>query len=540
VILDVAGSNPVGRPNRPLDMDDQPISASLPPLRDLQPVDDHALLTCSEMARADAAAIAGGKSGIELMELAGRAVATAIADRYRLQPTLVICGPGKNGGDGFVVARLLKSAGWPVRVALLGQSDSLKGDAATASRLWKGPVGEMSGNALAGRPLVVDALFGAGLNRAIDGAAADIIGRVGVERLSVVAIDIPSGLHGDTGQVMGSAMTAELTVTFFRAKLGHYSAGGLRRCGSLRIADIGIPRMVLDEISPQVWRNDPVLWAALMRRSATDDHKYARGHLTILGGASATGAARLAAVAGRRIGAGLVTIASPREALAVYQSAEPGNLVREAETHDSFAHMLADKRRNAILVGPGSGVNERTRGSVLAALFARRATVLDADAITAFAGNPAGLFAAIAGPVLMTPHQGEFARLFPDLAGLPSKVERARQAAKRSGATVLIKGPDTVIAAADGRTVINAHAPPSLATAGSGDVLAGMAAGLMAQGMSPLAAAAAAAWLHGECAFRFGRPGLIAEDLPAHLPEALEAVQAAGMEARIDRPAGAG
>ncbi|MBS0549739.1 MAG: NAD(P)H-hydrate dehydratase [Proteobacteria bacterium] len=491
------------------------------PLLDVVLRDEYALLSCAEMAKADAAAIAGGAYGTELMEAAGRAVVAAISDHYRPQPVIVICGPGNNGGDGFVVARLLKSAGWSVRVALMGTPDQLKGDAAWAARLWKGPMGDLATTSLAGRPLIVDALFGAGLNRAIEGAAAGLIGRVNAERLTVVSVDIPSGVNGDTGEIMGTAFTATLTVTFFRAKLGHYSAEGLRRCGSLRVADIGIPSKVLDAVVPRAWRNDPVLWSALLRRAGAE-HKYARGHLTILGGAQATGAARLAAISARRVGAGLATIASPREAMAIYQMAEAGNLVTEADDYQAFTHLLADERRNAFVIGPGAGVNDRTRGSVLAALASRRAVVLDADAITAFADQPAALFKSIAGPALMTPHEGEFRRLFPDLAALPSKVERAKQAAQRSNATVLLKGPDTVLAAPDGRALINGHATSGLATAGSGDVLAGMAGGLMAQGLAPMAAGAAAAWLHGEAAYRFRRPGLIAEDLPGLIPEALE------------------
>jgi NAD(P)H-hydrate epimerase len=493
-----------------------------PPQLDLALRDEFALLSCAEMAKADAAAIAAGAYGTELMEAAGRAVFAAMSDHYRPQPVIVICGPGNNGGDGFVVARLLKSAGWSVRVALMGTPDQLKGDAAWAARLWKGPMGDLATTSLAGRPLIVDALFGAGLNRPIEGVAAALIGRVNAERLSVISIDIPSGVNGDSGEVMGTAFRATLTVTFFRAKLGHYSAEGLSRCGSLRVADIGIAAKVLDSVVPRAWRNDPALWAALLQRPSTNLNKYGRGHLTILGGAAATGAARLAALAARRVGAGLATIAAPRAAMAIYQMAEAGNLVTEADDYEAFAHLLADERRNAIVIGPGAGVNDRTRGSVLAALAARRSVVLDADAITAFAQQSATLFDSVAGPVLMTPHDGEFRRLFPDLADLPSKIERAKQAAQRSNATILLKGPDTVIAAPDGRAVINGHATAGLATAGSGDVLSGMAGGLMAQGLTPLAAGAAAAWLHGECAYRFRRPGLIAEDLPGLIPEALE------------------
>jgi hydroxyethylthiazole kinase-like uncharacterized protein yjeF len=495
-----------------------------PTVRDLTPHDDLVLLNCAQMAKADAAAIAGGIAGSALMEAAGRAVAEAAMGRYRSHPVVVLCGPGNNGGDGFVAARHLEAAGWPVRVGLLGRRDDLKGDAAWAVQAWRGQVEPLSLGLLDGRPLVIDALFGAGLTRAIDGVAGEAIDRINREALAVIAVDVPSGLHGDSGEVMGRAPFAERTVTFFRAKPGHYSLEGLRRCGVLGVADIGIPPAVLKEIAPLLWLNHPSLWRQHLRRDGLGDHKYARGHLTILGGATATGAARLAALAARRAGAGLATIATPRAAMAIYQAAEPGNLIAESEDGAGFARLLADERRNAALIGPGSGVNERTRASVLAALATRRAVVLDADAITVFAETPRSLFDAVEGPALLTPHEGEFRRLFPDLAKRPGKVERAREAAGRSGATVLLKGPDTVIAAPDGRAVINIHAPASLATAGSGDVLSGIAGSLMAQGLAPLAAAAAAAWLHGESALRFGRPGLIAEDLVDCLPDALQTI----------------
>ncbi|WP_296380081.1 NAD(P)H-hydrate dehydratase [Reyranella sp.] len=470
------------------------------------------------MAAADAAAMAAGTPGMVLMEAAGKAVARAMAERYPKQPVLVLCGPGNNGGDGFVAARHLAGMGWPVTLALVKGAGDLRGDAAWAAGLWTGAVVAPSTDLLDSRPLVIDALFGAGLTRRIEGVAAALIDRMNRDRLAVVAVDVPSGLHGDTGEVMGTASQAELTVTFFRGKPGHYSLEGLRRCGVLQIVDIGISPAVLDAIAPRLWRNEPALWAPALRRSDPGDHKYARGHLTILGGEQATGAARMAALAARRAGAGLVTIASPEAAAAIYRAAEPGNLVNT----DAVERLVEDARRNAFLIGPGSGVNDRTRGAVLAALAARRAAVLDADAVTVFADDPAWLFAAVAGPVLLTPHEGEFKRLFPDLSGPASKVERVRAAAKRSGATVLLKGADTVIAAPDGRAVVNVHAPASLATAGSGDVLAGIAAGLVARGLDPLAAGAAAAWIHGECAYRFRTSGLIAEDLLVQLPEALD------------------
>ena len=493
-------------------------------MRDLVPRGELALLNCAEMARADAFAIAGGVSGRVLMEAAGRAVAAAALQRHARRPVVVLCGPGNNGGDGFVAARHLQKAGWPVRLVLFGTVGSLKGDAAWAAGIWKGPVERWSPALLDDEPLVIDAVFGAGLSRQIDGEVAATIELVAERKLSVVAVDVPTGLHGDTGAIHGHAFQAETTVSFFRAKPGHYSVEGLRRCGRLLIADIGIPAGALTEIAPQAWLNAPTLWAHLVRREDIADHKYARGHLTILAGPHATGAARLAALAGRRVGAGLVTIAAFRSTLPAFQAAEPGNLIVEADDGVMFAHLLGDPRRNAILIGPGSGTGDRTRESVLSALQARRSVVLDADAITVFAANPDLLFRSIRGPALLTPHEGEFRRLFPDLDGVVGKLERVRRAAARSGATILLKGPDTVIAEPGGRAVINVHASPALATAGSGDVLAGIIGGLLAQDLTPFAAASAAAWLHGECALQFGGPGLIAEDLPALIPRALQSV----------------
>lgn len=493
-------------------------------MHDLIPCDTLSLLACGQMAKADAFAMAAGISGPTLMEAAGRTVAVAAMERFARRPVIALCGPGNNGGDGFVAARHLQAAGWPVRVVLFGAVANLRGDAAWAAGTWKGPVERWSPATVEGTPLVIDAVFGAGLSRPIEGEIAAAIDLVNERRLPVIAVDVPSGLHGDTGEILGRAFCAQATVSFFRAKPGHYSVEGLRRCGALHIADIGIPTAALDSIAPLTWLNAPALWAHLLRRNDIGDHKYSRGHLTILGGAHATGAARLAALAARRVGAGLVTIAGVRSTMTAYQAAEPGNLVVEADDGAMYARLLDDERRNAMLIGPGSGVIERTREAVLAALDTRRGVALDADAITVFAGDPARLFERIAGPTVLTPHEGEFRRLFPDLVGPARKLERVREAAARSGATILLKGPDTVIAGPDGRAVINVHASPALATAGSGDVLAGLIGGLLAQGLAPFAAASAAAWLHGECALQFGHPGLIAEDLPAQLPRVLHSL----------------
>ncbi|HIJ42872.1 MAG: NAD(P)H-hydrate dehydratase [Rhodospirillales bacterium] len=477
-------------------------------------MNDCVLLSVEETYQADARATAGGVPGVELMEAAGRAVANGIRQRWDKQPVAVLCGPGSNGGDGFVVARLLREAGWPVRLALLGSPEKLTGDAAVNAKRWQGTVAELKADVLDGRRLAVDALFGAGLTRPLEGAAKTVIDAVNARKMDCVAIDIPSGVDGDTGEVLGTAPRATLTITFFRAKPGHFLLPGRILCGDVNIADIGIPESVLEGIAPKTFVNDPSWWRRRYPRPKAEGNKYSRGHLVVMGGAEMTGAARLAAGAARRAGAGLVTIAAPSEAFAIYAAGDPGTLVKPIADDAGFEDFLSDPRRNAVLAGPGAGTGEQTRRRVLAALQAEKTCLLDADALTVFQDAPRHLFDAIHSPCLLTPHEGEFRRLF---AGGGGKLARARAAARQSGAVILLKGADTVIAAADERAVIDATAPPDLATAGTGDVLAGIAAGLMAQGMNVFDAACAAVWLHGKAAAAVG-PGLIAEDLPKALP----------------------
>ena len=472
----------------------------------------HALLTVAEMGRADAAAIAGGVAGEQLMAAAGWAVARAVRRRFRPCRVTVLCGPGNNGGDGFVVARLLEDWGWPVRLALLGQLGRLTGDAARHAARWRGPVAPATPDCLDGAGLVVDSLFGAGLSRPLDGMALTLVEEIGRRRLPCVAVDVPSGVDGDTGRVLGAAPAAALTVTFFRPKPGHLLLPGRALAGELVVADIGIPASVLDGIAPTAFANHPELWPGLPRRPRPEDHKYSRGHGLVVAGPAMTGAARLAARAARRVGAGLVTVAAPAAALAVVMADQPGLLTAPL---DDYPRLLADGRKNAVLVGPGSGAGPETAKRVLAGLAAGKAMVLDADALTSFAGAPQRLFAATSGrPCLLTPHDGEFARLF---TATGDRLARARAAAAACGAVVLLKGADTVVAEPGGRAVINHNAPPDLATGGTGDVLAGLALGLLAQGADPFAAACAAAWLHGAAATRAG-PGLLAEDLADLVP----------------------
>jgi hydroxyethylthiazole kinase-like uncharacterized protein yjeF len=394
------------------------------------------------------------------------------------------------------------------------------------AKRYVGNRGALHPDILSGADVVVDALFGAGLARPIEGQLAELIERVNASAIPVVAVDVPSGIDGSTGEVRGIAIRAAATVTFFRLKPGHLLLPGRLHCGETSVADIGIPASVLAEIEPNTFVNEPALWLAQYPWPTPEGHKYARGHAVVVSGpAYSTGAARLGARGALRAGAGLVTVASPRDAIAVNAAQLTAIMVREADDARALASLLADPRKNAVLVGPGVGVGECTKEMVLTALQSNAAVVLDADAITSFAGGPDRLFDAIAGrkaAVVLTPHDGEFVRLFGDLASIP-KLERARQAARRSGAVIALKGADTVVAAPDGRVSINATTSPWLATAGTGDVLGGMILGLLAQAMPAFEGASAGVWLHGAAASEFG-PGLIAEDLPEMLPKVLRSL----------------
>ena len=476
------------------------------------------LLTPAQMVAADRSADALGIDRFGLMEAAGGAVAVAVAARWSERPLAVLCGPGNNGGDGFVAARHLVAAGWPVTVFLLGSRDSLTGEAARAADLWTAPVAPCSPESLDGAGIVIDALFGSGLSRPLDGEALSVVASLRERRIPTCAIDVPSGVDGASGMVRGAAAPAELTVTFFRKKPGHVLYPGRGLCGDILVADNGIPATVLDQIVPNAWENGPDLWLEGYPWPQPESYKYKRGDVLILGGEAITGASRLTALAASRGGAGMVTLAAPAKAWSIYATSLTNAIVRSFDGLADFEAMLADARRNVIAIGPGAGVGSATREFVLAALATKRATVLDADALTSFAEAPQDLFRAIVGPCVLTPHAGEFVRLF-QFKG--DKLERTRNAARESNAVVLLKGPDTVIAAPDGRAIINSNAPAQLATGGSGDVLTGIVAALLAQGIAPFEAAAAAAWLHGAAAAEFGL-GLVAEDLPDALPRVLQ------------------
>ncbi|SOB90005.1 NAD(P)H-hydrate dehydratase [Thalassospira xiamenensis] len=470
------------------------------------------ILTTEQMYEADRKTIEAGTAGDVLMENAGAAVVAEIVSRWAPRSVTVLCGPGNNGGDGFVVARLLRHAGWSVRLGLLCDAEKLTGDAALNAGRWDGAVERLSPALLVGADLIVDCLFGAGLARSIEGELAELVCAVNACGVPVIAVDVPSGVDGNGGEVRGVSIKADVTVTFCRPKPGHYLLPGRVLCGQLIVCDIGITDQTIRDIRPSLMRNEPGIWRAGIHWPGVDGHKYHRGHLLVVGGASMTGAGRLVARAARRAGAGLLTVVADPSALPVYAADSPGIMTAPIAILDD---LLKDCRHNALIIGPGFGVGDETCSRIIPLLHYCRCTVLDADALTSFAEQPSTLFFAIQGPTVLTPHEGEFARLFPDIEG--DKLSRARAAAKRSGATVLIKGADTVIAAPDGRAAINAIDAPWLATAGSGDVLAGIIGGLMAQGMEMFDAACMGAWFHARAGADLG-PGLIAEDIPEHLP----------------------
>ncbi|CAM5607731.1 NAD(P)H-hydrate dehydratase [Mycolicibacterium aubagnense] len=494
------------------------------------------LLTPKEMAQADRLAIANGPfDGIGLMRNAGAAVAAVVLERFPSRKRVhVLAGPGNNGGDGYVVARNLHERGVAVSLWSSGTPRD-DGDAAIAAA--ECPVSRQSlADFDAGADdLIVDALYGAGLSKPLGDDAARAVSIVTTRRLPVVAVDLPSGVSGESGKVLGNAFQAAVTVTFARKKTGHLLLPGRELCGEVVVADIGIAASVIDTLAVSTFENQPALWRQAFPSPGVDTHKYRRGHVGVFsGGPTSTGAARLAALAAARAGAGAVTVLAPAGALAIHAMHLTSIMLRKVEDVAEFAAVLGEGRSSAFVLGPGFGVGEKARDFALAVLAAGdrlgesgpAGLVLDADGITAFREAPQWLFEAAAhtgAPALvLTPHEGEFARLFPDIAGNDdlSKLGKALAAAKRANGVVIYKGADTVIAAPNGRAAINANGVPWLATAGSGDVLAGIVAGLIAQRMPAFEAACSGVWLHAEAGRRFG-PGLIAEDLPTALLPAL-------------------
>lgn len=488
------------------------------------------ILTVAEMAAADRAAAAAGTPLAVLMERAGAAVAKAVQARYPTGPVLVLCGPGDNGGDGFVAARRLKEAGRPVAVAALEPVSELKGAAAEAAAAWGGEVIGLEAAEAADAAVVIDALFGAGLSRPLDGVAQGALQRLQDRRLPLVAVDLPSGLSGDTGAVLGYAPQADLTITFHRKKPAHVLEPGREACGEVKVADIGLrpPEQT------RLHENGPELWLHAYPWPRRDTHKSERGRLVVVSGPPwSTGAARLSARGGLRVGAGLVTLLSHPDALRVNAAHLEAVMLRPFANADEL-HAAAEGAQAAV-IGPAAGIGGDTRANLLGLSRTGAGLVVDADVLSSFRSEPDALFAALDASDVLTPHPGEFDRIFPGLLkDSPERITAARTAAARAGCVVLLKGADTVVAAPDGRAVVNTNAAPWLATAGSGDVLAGIIAGLIAQGMASFEAACAGAWIHAEAGRGFG-PGLISEDLPERVPGVLSNLL---QRSRSGRPTG--
>lgn len=487
------------------------------------------IVSVDEMQRAERLAAPNDEAVYELMERAGLAVAQAAGEFFpAAHEILLLVGPGNNGGDGYVAARHLRQSGCRVRVLALDGAAPKATSARHAFDLWNGPVGRIAAEADLAADLVIDAVFGVGLTRALPAALEAVFDRLREKGAPVLAVDIPSGVMGDSGAALGRVLPADHTVTFECWKPAHLLLPGRTFCGHVSLVPIGIGGEIVESLPPRGWKNTPGLWLDAFPRPEAATHKYKRGHALVLSGPKwRTGAARLAARAALRSGAGLVTLCGEAEALAVHATQVSSiQLAPAADAHEFDRLLAAEPRYNAVVVGPAAGVGEGTRAVARSARRYGRALVLDADGLTSFAGHVPELRDAIAEssvPAVLTPHDAEFARLFAGLGDIlepASKLQRARQAAAVTGAVIVLKGADSVVAAPDGRASIADNAPPWLATAGAGDVLCGIIAGLLAQGMPGFEAASAAVWMHGEAAAAFG-PGLIADDLPELLPQIL-------------------
>ena len=480
------------------------------------------IVNVEQMKQAEQDTINHGVAVEQLMERAGAAVVREITRRFSVGNVVVLCGSGHNGGDGFVIARLLQSSGWYVSVVAVCEVHSLRNASKGMYHQWQGAITPFSEVVLSDQDLIVDALFGTGLARDITGQWADVVQSVNHSNIPVVAVDIPSGVSADDGRILGIAVSAVMTVTFAYKKPGHVLFPGRSCCGEVVIADIGIGIEHYMGQDTLLCENGPAYWQKFFPVFSAVQHKYQHGHVTVIGGdIICMGAAKLAAYAALRIGAGVVTVLCSERALPFYGTALTSILCYPADTVEACASFLSDDRKKVVLLGPGNGVHSYTKERVLCALAMQKKSVIDADALTVFAQHPEELFSAIGKDIVLTPHRAEFLRIFSVPAHVIGKVAITRWAAQHSGAVIVLKGADTVIAAPDGRAVVNCNAPPWLATAGSGDVLAGIIAGLMAMGMESFYAACAAVWIHGQAA-QFSGYGMIAEDIPSLLPKVLE------------------
>lgn len=494
----------------------------------------HELLTPEQMSAADAITIDSGIAGIELMQCAGAFIFEVLRQHFpNVKNVLVVGGVGNNGGDGFILAELLKQNGYDVAVTLIGDDTKIAGDARLAFDKMSKEIKHIKDPDYDAYDLLVDGIFGAGLKREVEGDFANVIHAMNASVTDILAIDLPSGINGQSGQVSGCAIKAQATVTFFRYKPGHFLFPGRELCGKVYLGQIGICKKVLNQILPRLNLNAPALWQDHYPVLKATGHKYSRGHaLLISGGLDKSGAARLMAKAALRMGAGLVTIACPSKTMAAHAACMDAIMLTKMDDEHELSNILNDKRINTVCVGPGLDPNEQTRDIAKIILNTDKSVVLDAGALTAFSNKPNALFDLIrarSSPTILTPHDGEFARLFPELISIDDKVERTKFASIKSNATLVLKGPDTVIAKGADQAAISNNAPPWLATAGSGDVLCGMISALLAQGMSQFDAACAGVWFHGEAGTHAG-PGLISSELEQALKTVIENIYLNGFD----------
>jgi len=468
------------------------------------------ILTPQEMRAAEDQLFSGGVDSFDLMKRAGNAVAEFVHANWPEGRIQVLCGPGGNGGDGFIAAAALAKLWRDVDVFCLVPVGKLSGDAARAAAEWGGEVRPLEAALDAPHDIVLDAIFGGGLSRPLEGVTERLATRGG----RVVSVDVPSGIHGESARPLGACFSAQGTITFAALRPAHVLLPGAAYSGGVFVADIGVP------VQTKLLENSPLLWGSRLPQPGQGSHKHARGHLAVVSGnIASTGAARLAGRAGLRAGAGLVTMLSPPDAVAVNASHLTAIMLREIA--DAGDLRQAIETVSTVILGPAAGINATTRENVESLLSSNAKAVLDADALTVFSDDRDAFYQQLRPDDLITPHIGEFKRLFGDLLDTePNKVEATRKAAQLAGCVVLLKGPDTVVARPDGTAIVNTHATRWLATAGSGDVLAGIAGGLIAQGVDTFTAAAMASWLHGEAGRRVGA-GLIAEDLESELPDIL-------------------
>lgn len=486
------------------------------------------------MLAADARAKQHGKNSYDLMRAAGLAVAAEVVKRYSSpQAVVVVAGPGNNGGDGAIAAEALAGHGYQVSMVRYGADKVKQSDAQRAFSACKQPgfevddaINEEVAALIAGADILIDALLGAGLSREPTGVLAALIHAMNASRAAVLAVDLPSGVNGNAHTASACTIQADLTVTFFRLKIAHVLMPVKALCGEVVLVQIGLDEQELAGEELLCELNEPELWRSSLFPPGPTDYKYSRGHVLVRGGdEQSSGAARLTAQTALNCGAGAVTVSCPQSALPVYAAHLTAVMLRVHHDELDFARMLSDRRINTVALGPGNGVGELTRRFVVTSVQAGKCCVLDADALTSFSDAPSLLFHALAeahNTAILTPHQGEFERLFPELAAKTgqSRLHQAASAAKLSQAVVVLKGSDTVIASPDGQSRINTNAPPWLATAGSGDVLCGVIASLVAMGMPAYNAACAGVYLHAQAANQLRFP-MTAEQLCVQVPDVI-------------------